>query len=307
MCKKIQRGFGFIVMCCLFYAPNGSANHINCNQDEYLSKVLVTHVAKQDGSDWAELNPAAPASACLGVYPGNDDVSQLGENRGIRDIGFLNDTNFFGPDGAFLEESDLLDIDGIGGANDPGWIFVGKIGDSTQNGIISKGGVSYNFDISSILSLSNCKNKEGNTTSCSGNAVSGEWLYQPPQYNPQSLLNILGADKFFDQAAIVFKSGNSFAVYNFTLNSLGLPPVIGTADENFKFKGTWDMSQLLISNGGQAAGLSHISFWLRDPYPKGPAGSIPEPSSLVLIATIGLLGLVFVNRYKKPSVAFHFI
>jgi hypothetical protein len=112
---------------------NGIANAavVDCTTGHYNNRVLITGANPGDG--WDSVNPGIPASECLGVYDGNDDVSQLGLNRGIRDVGFLNDIGTeadrgeFYEYGAFLTGDDLLDMDDDGQDDDPGWIFVNKI------------------------------------------------------------------------------------------------------------------------------------------------------------------------------------
>ncbi|HEX5792222.1 MAG TPA: hypothetical protein VFY01_03025, partial [Rheinheimera sp.] len=209
--------------------------------------VQVTSYQKQDGSAAVSLDPALPASACLGAYSGNLNTSSLGNNLGYDGQGYLNDKSLFPDYGAFLAEDELQDLEIAGNFKDPGWIFVGKqdMGSGFESGTVTKGGESYTF-ASDILTMQNCKDKDGNAHSCDEDAVSGEWVYKPPQFNPEQLLDLLGMDKFFDQAAIVFKSGTQLAIYNFRLSDFGLPPVLGTDDANYIFTGTWDMSDTLI-------------------------------------------------------------
>jgi len=258
--------------------------------------VHVTTVSIQGTSATFDL-PSAPiaASNCIGTAQGNDKIDVSKNNLGWLGDGWLNDTSVFGPYGAFLSASDLQDLKTPGSPVDPGWIFVGKTDFGNNHevkdfeaGTVSDGQRSYTFS-SDILQV----NKDGTFT------------YKPPATNPQALMDILGANKFFDQLAIVFKAANYHAIYNFTLASFGglLDPVLGTTAPNYAFHGTWDMSKTLINNGGQPAGLSHVSLWLRDPAFITPfttpfiTAEVAVPATLPLFA-LGLLGLGVLRRHR---------
>jgi hypothetical protein len=293
-----------------------------------VNTVTINEYSDDGGATWnglpAPLPSALPASACLGVFEGNDDVSSLGDNRGIRDVGFLNDTTIFGPDGAFITDpSQLLDIAGDGEPLDAGWVYVGKLefgdedGPDAENGTISKGNDSYTFDISTLLEFQ-CPISDVNPNlgTCESEDNYGSWTYLPPATNPAALQTVLGTDKFFDQAAVVFKGAQNYAIYNFTLAALD-----GLADpgDNLGYRGEWDMrTQLLTPNTCElgdpgdpgdppgdpqpepepidgvipeppepidcepsSAGLSHVSLWLRDPAFEPLNDEPPPPASSV--------------------------
>ncbi len=274
--------------------------------------VQITSYQKQDGSSAVTVPPIS-ATACYGAFNGNDDVSMLGNNLGYDNVGWLNKESEYWPGlpGAFVTEGDLQNLQGAGNI-DPGWIFFGKYEDDTDDNVdnakflpasSSKAGFGTYTYASDLISLSNCKNKDGNSTDCKGDdVVKGEWTYKPPVTNPQQLLDMLGTDKYFDQITVVFKSAHMFALYNFNIKALGLDPVVGTTDENYMFRGVWDMSNTLLTpNGKGPGGLSHISIWGRDPVtgnPPPPPTDVPAPFSIALTG-LGLLLLGLQRRRRQ--------
>lgn len=268
-----------------------------------VSDIQITTIQKQDGSA-AQNVGAINATACYGAFSGNDDVSMLGNNLGYDNVGWLNQESAYWPGmpGAFVTNDDLQDLQGLGNI-DPGWIFFGKYtaGNFAPSSSSKTGFGTYNY-AADLVSLSNCKDRNGNSVACTGGSVvSGEWTYKPPVNNPQQLLDMLGTNKFFDQVTVVFKSGNMFALYNFDISSLPIPPVFGTQDENFMFKGVWNMEDTLLNASG-GAGLSHISIWGRDPVsdtPPPPPVDVPVSSPLTL-AGLGML-LLGLHRRRQQA------
>lgn len=266
-----------------------------------LNDVVINVIQRQDGSD--PINVSVPASACIGDWEGNDTVNGLNGvdadgkkayNLGYDNMGWLNSANapYWGNPGAFVTDDDLENLAGNGKV-DPGWIFFGKYENSWAPSSSSKEGFdTYNY-ASDLLTL-NCKDKNGAAVNCNGK-TSGDFVYKPPVTNPEDLMDLLGANKFFDQVTVVFKAGNAWAMYNFNLAALGLPPVIGTEAANFMFSGTWDISNTFINKGGKSAGLSHVSLWGRDPTSDDtppPPTDVPAPFSIALTGlALLLLGL----------------
>ncbi|WP_137166266.1 hypothetical protein [Salinimonas lutimaris] len=259
-------------------ASSWSAQAAMCNT----SDVQIDFIQVQDGVDsGTSLVTPISATSCLGAFSGNNSAFEnptMG-NLGYKDDGWFNIDSYNGwwdTPGAFVEEDELQDLQGMGNI-DPGWIYVGKSeGSGFQGATMNGENTSYTF-IDDLITLSGCKTKGGADTGCFDNAVSGNFTWDPPATNPDALLDLLGG-QFFDKVGIVFKSGNAFAMYEFDLAGIGLDPVFA-GDYNYLFSGTWDMSDTLINNGGQPAGLSNLTAWARDP----ASTDVPLPPTAVLI------------------------
>ena len=240
-----------------------------------LEDVQINTVTKLGGTE-APINVLINASDCFvveGVVNNffNHSFLDPSNNLGYDNDGWLNKDSpegwWDGP-GAFIDDADLLDLDGDGDMDDPGWIYVGKDEGSGFVGATSHDdNSSYTFK-NDLIEFNN-----GGIGS-----KSGEWVYSPPPNNPKPLLNLLGGS-FFDQVAIVFKAGNGFAIYNFTIEDLGITPVLA-GQFNYAFSGTWNIE------GSMGKALSNMSFWARDPVVA--TTKVPEPSSIALFLLSGL-------------------
>jgi len=279
------------------YAGNGNSGNGNSGNGISACQVIdvkVTTIQLLNGSAVTTLPVPKNSTDCLGAYEGNNSsFEKPTANLGYDNDGWLNKEDYNdwwdGP-GAFVDEADLLDLDGDGQTDDPGWVYVSESNNAGKmiGQTSTDGNSSYTF-IDDLITFSDCKDKSGNSSQCiGGEAVSGTWEYTPPAQNPDELINLLGGS-FFDQVAIVFKAANAFAIYNFSVADLGLDPALA-GDYNYAFTGTWDISDVLADKG-----LSNVTFWARDPI--NPV-AVPEPSSIVLLLLSGVL-LFSRNKLKK--------
>lgn len=257
-----------------------------------LNDVKVTSVAQySDTTAGATLTTIASnlslnAAACAGAYSGNDGYypqDNLGwQNDGLLNGGFQVSTGrIIFPNGAFITDAHpLSDLDNDGAADDPGWIMLGKFDPSKGTFTPSAVGGDTSIVLSSFF------------TATVDSAGKGSWALTPDANVAQRASTVLGKN-YFDQFALVFKSANAFAVYDFTAEQFGVThPTAATPVMNWA--GTYDVTGTLRAGGKDGlknpAGLSHITVWARDP--AAVETSVPEPGTLALlgIAAIGALG-----------------
>lgn len=244
------------------------------------SDVYVTGVSNVTQGTTLLSNGHINATDCAGAFSGND-TSPLGNNLGYFQEGLLNGgttnkgiTPF--PTGAFIDPGQMQDLDGDGNINDPGWIMIGKYEDGGfQPEAIGGDNTIITSDFFSVTA-----NGDG----------TGVWSLTPDAGVIDRAESVLGKN-LLDEFVLVIKSGNAFAVYDFSAEDLGLDPAIL---EVFNFTGEYDTTGTLINKGGKPAAMSHISVWIRDPE---NSSSVPEPNTLVLIA-LAALGLV---RLRKKA------
>jgi MYXO-CTERM domain-containing protein len=226
------------------------------------------------------------ANDCYGYVVGNNsDMALPGDNLGYDNDGWFNMQTGLWVDGAF--DPELLDLDGDTQVDDPGWVYMGK-----DDGAGFKGTTIPNDDpdkeYTFVDDLFSCSTTVDGTYGTCVNYISGFWKFTPPSTQPALLIDLLGGS-FFDQVAVVFKGGNGFAIYNFTLSQLGLDPILA-GDTKYEFGGKFDLSGTIVNKGGQPAGLSNISLWARDPF---LPTQVSEPGYLAL------LGLALLALYRR--------
>lgn len=280
MKKTLSAGLLAIVMPSLFVV--GSAQAATCN----VSSVTVTAISVAGGPtvDTNTYN----AAECAGAYTGSD-IPVPGTHGGAN-LGYYGDGLFNGaaaggngtasfPNGIFSSQYVIQDLNNDG-VKDPGWIFLGSWIPGTGFTPASIGGVS---DV--VLS---------NWFTVTGSGNKGTWAFTPDAGLANRLPSSFGGH-LFDQFALSFMSGNSFAAYDFTAKEFGMPLSPSTI---FNFSGSWDMSSTLLNNGRNAGNLSHVDLYVRDPL-GDPTLNVPEPATLALVG-LGLLGM-FGGRRRSAS------
>ena len=273
--------------------PIASGTSVACTLDA----VRLTAVAEsQDGADTSTLlannnllTNTYDASDCAGFY-GNDDggLSSPNPNTGIFEEGLLNgeadkDGFVYFPGGAFISPSDLLDLDGIGGFNDPGWIHLaGSASDANPLGMQYSSVNSLN--IGSVLDIDfSCST--GSNDSC----TAGSWSLATTENIVSVVQSVLGRSTF-DHLAISLKVGTKFVVYDFNFKTIFGAEALG-GNNVFDFLtaytlgGTFDTKDLVHERNGQQQAISHINVWARDPI----ATDISEPTVLALFSVLALV------------------
>jgi MYXO-CTERM domain-containing protein len=234
------------------------------------------------------------AKACYGFVVGNNsDMALPKDNLGLNGDGWFNKKTGLWEFGAF--DPELLDLDGDLQIDDPGWVYMGKDNGQGFKGAIIENPVQnpdplnpMHKDYKFVDDLFSCSSTVDGTYGTCVNYISGFWKFTPPSTQPALLIELLGGS-FFDQVAVVFKGGDGFAIYNFTLSQLGLDPILA-GDTKYEFGGKFDLSGTVVNKGGQSAGLSNISLWARDPF---------LPTQVAEPGYLALLGLALLALYRR--------
>lgn len=278
MKKKLATGLLAIAMSSLFVS--GAAQAVPCST----SSVNVTGISIAGGSS---VSPSTFAAAeCAGAYPGN--AIPLPGTHGGLNLGYYGDGLFNGaavggggnasfPNGIFYDQYQAVEQDlNQDGTKDPGWIYLGKWIPSVGFAAASIGGTN-NIVLSSWFSM---------TQNAAG--TGGTWSFTPDANVVSRAAGVLG-NSLFDQFALSFMSGSTFAAYDFTGAAFGLPLSSSTI---FNFTGSWDMSTTLLNGGGKAGFLSHVDLYARDP---NGGSAVPEPGILALLGGAMMSG-IFLRR-----------
>ena len=288
-------------------ASSAIAGQVTTLQPCHTTDVVVNGIAQYDstapgavlGATQAVSSPMGNAAACIGAYSGND-TEYPQTNLGYYGDGLMNGgttgpsagSQQLFPNGAFSQLYTPSDLNGAGPL-DPGWIMLGKYEDDAfapkQIGNLT------NVVLATFFSLTMTSDH------------SGTWSFTPDAEVAKRAESILGKN-YFDQFMIVFKSGDAWAAYDFTGAQFGLDNP-SADDPIYNFFGTWDTSGTLQNcttkvhpktgveeTNCNAAGLSHITLYARDP----GAFDVPEPASLALIG-VALAGLSTVRRRRAKN------
>lgn len=278
--------FRTLALTALLALGTASAQAAPCDNADV--KITSLSVAGVPGS---AQSTSVGASACVGAFAGS--AIPLPGTSGGSNLGYYGDGLFNGagqggrghgtalfPDGIFSGQYTATDLNGDG-KKDPGWIYLGSWTPGAGNG----------FKAALINGQAIIGNNWFNATmNSAGNG--GTWSFLPPS-NVVSLLEPIFGSNLFDQFALSFMSGSTFAAYDFTAAGLGLPVSSSTI---YNFSGSWDMSKTLINGGGNAGALSHIDLYVRDPI--GPRRDVPEPGTLGLLLA-AIAGTALYRRRQR--------
>jgi hypothetical protein len=247
------------------------------------------------------------ATSCIGLYPGNDDQAENPTlNIGQYGDGLLNGGNIKGDNLTgleFIDPTDLQDVDGVNGANDPGWIHLANFQAGESSSIKYSEVGPWNgitLELSDVLQLSfSCTDAgEQNFKNCS----SLDWTLSTDKDIVDTVQNVIG-ESTFDHLAFSVKSGagkkkrGGWAVYDFDFKEI-FGEEFSNGNKAFDFTtayvlgGTIDLGFDFLNKKGKARGLSHLNVWARDP---ADTATVPEPSS---IAVLGLSLLLLAGNRK---------
>lgn len=266
----------------------------------------IASVLDTDNPKAELLSSQHSATGCAGVFYGaNDDpLSSPFLNIGQLGDGLLNGGNDFLTGMEFIETSDLQDVDGIDGKNDPGWIrlahFDAEDSDNSASGITydTAGPIANNLeypelvlDIGDLLTLGlTCSN--GGLGDCKQLS----WTLATNALIIPTVQQLLG-NATFDHLAFSVKAGNRFAVYDFNFNDIFQDEPLLNFQTPYILSGSISTNDFINSydkktgNPKSFAGISHLNVWARDP--ANNSVQVPEPSSFAIL----LLGMIaFTSR-----------
>jgi len=260
------------------------------------------------------------STSCVGLLSGNDqplpstNIGQYGDgllNGAVQSVGNsdpqLDPVNKLfdplydnGDSLAFIDKSQLQDLDGIGGFNDPGWVFLGK--DEGKPGgfdtAIAGKDLTGEINVSEVLDIEfTCSVGVIDAGKDEQECTKGTWDVKPLDGIVDKLKPLFG-NGFFDHLAFVFKAGNDFAIYDFDFNLIKAE-LGGGIDLTVPYllSGSFDLGSLKTDTFG-GKGISHISLWARDP---SLDFVISEPQ-VNLLMFFGLVMLLIRIKSKKALI-----
>jgi hypothetical protein len=285
-------------------------NPQTCNV-ENSQLISVTSVLDTNDPKTELLTSQHSATSCVGVFSGaNDDpLSSPFLNIGQFGDGLLNGGNAFFTGMEFIETSDLQDVDGIDGKNDPGWVRLAHFDAGNSNN--SASGITYDtagpiannleypelvLDISDLLTLGlTCSN------GALGDCKQLDWTLATNALIIPTVQQLLG-NATFDHLAFSVKAGNRFAVYDFNFNDIFEDESLLNFQTPYILSGSISTSDFINnSKNGKSksfAGISHLNVWARDPVDNST--QVPGPSSLAILS-LGIIGFAS-RRFIKWAV-----
>lgn len=246
------------------------------------SNVTVTSIMAADGSTGNLASGTINSSACIGAFSGIDQPLPHSPNNGAPGDGWVNGAAPFNQNGGGTL------VPGLFGRT--GWI---DLGTGTTSGF-SLANPIYGANLSTILS--------GIFSIAQSSAGVGTWSFNLPANLVPELIQALGiptiGNSLFDQFALVLKSGDGYAAYDFTASTLGLTV---STDRIYDFSGNWDTSSILCTYHPTTGvcdpnGISGVELYARDPF--GTSVDVPEPASIALLG-VALVGLGLSRRRKS--------
>lgn len=266
----------------------------DCSTDN----VTLTAITAVTGSPSGQLlSSSYDANQCVTVTGTNNDSHYDPDegNFGELNDGLLNGDGDF-PIYEFIGTDDLLDANAFDldtTIDDPGWIKLVKYEYGVGYDYASVTTDAGSINIGDLVTL--------DVTGDGKNSL-GTWRLSVDGLNVISQVqDILGRAATFDQLAIVLKGGSSeFVVYDFNFDEIFAAETANGNDvfnflTPYEFSGSFSMADV-TNNGGQIAGLSHMTIWARDPV--SPPTLVNAPASLGAM----LLGLGMLARRRiKPT------
>ncbi|MBK1617387.1 hypothetical protein CKO42_02735 [Lamprobacter modestohalophilus] len=193
-----------------------------------------------------------------------------------------------------IDATDLVDVDGVNGANDPGWIHLANIqiqGDTTP--VLSAGSTGGEGKYSWVHGLTGVSMSVSDLLTigftCSGTGKDkcsmGTWSIDTKNDILDSLDKLGLGNSSFDHLLFSFKAANDVFIYDFDFNILddALDPNVFDYETPYDFSGTWNSRDFNYKN------LSHVNVWVRDPLLQTTT-QVPAPAPLALLG-LGLLAM----------------
>ncbi len=232
------------------------------------------------------------------LYSGNDDqggASTPAPNLGWENDGFLNGQGFDPVENGFIAEEDLMELDGDGFVDDPGYIHLANFGGDVVDGKLQ---LNYYSNVGEGATIANVGDFLTIEFNCDANedneCKTGTWSLELSE-DPSVIEDIqaaLGRPSIFDQLVFSMKAGSGkqedtgTAIYAFDFDEIF---AIENDPENLNFTTPYNFYGTFNTAGLGGKGISHLNVWARDPL----LAQVNAP------ATAGLLMLSFFAMRRK--------